>query len=39
MIKRILFSVVLVAVGAVGFYLVDRWLRWPRHPRRHPAER
>jgi cobalt-zinc-cadmium efflux system membrane fusion protein len=32
MIKRILFSVVLVAVGAVGFYLVDRWLTAPTTP-------
>lgn len=27
MIKRILFSVGLVTIGAVGFYLVDRWTR------------
>ena len=30
MIKRILFSVGLVAVGAVGFYLVDRWVSAPQ---------
>jgi len=30
MIKRILFSVALVAVGAVGFYLVDRWRSTPQ---------
>jgi len=30
MIKRILFSVGLVAIGAVGFYLVDRWVSAPQ---------
>jgi RND family efflux transporter MFP subunit len=29
MMKRILFSVSLVTVGAVGFYLVDRWISPP----------
>lgn len=32
MIKRILFSVGLVAIGAVGFYLVDRWTSSPQTP-------
>lgn len=30
MIKRILFGVGLVAIGAVGFYLVDRWVSPPQ---------